>query len=96
MLGSYVIQPQFGLVPLKEMAFPKATVALMPQLTVALSPLACHLDTSVLLRFRSLIFKPILCTYHNLFISQQIVYILHLVLMAFLPWHLAFVPSKTG
>ena len=44
-----VVAPQFGLVPLKEMACPKATVALMPQLTVPLSALsiACHVDTSV-------------------------------------------------
>ena len=27
------VAPHFGLVPLKKMAYPKATVALMPQLT---------------------------------------------------------------
>jgi hypothetical protein len=33
-----VVAPQFGLVPLQKMALPEATVALMPQLTVPLSP----------------------------------------------------------
>ena len=34
------VAPQFGLVPLKQMACPKATVALMPQLIVQLSALS--------------------------------------------------------
>ena len=56
-----VVAPQFGLVPLKEIARLEVTVALMPQLTEPLSPLSlscqyedsrhqclsCHVDSSV-------------------------------------------------
>ena len=43
------VAPLFGLVPLQKMTCLKATVALMPQMTVALSALsiACHIDISV-------------------------------------------------
>ena len=67
MMAMAAVASLFGLVPLKEMACPKATVALMPQLTVPPPPLS--IDVHIL--------KPIQCKYHNLFISQQIVYILH-------------------
>ena len=47
--GHGPLPPSLALCPLKEMGCPKATVALMPQLTVPLSALsiACHVDTSV-------------------------------------------------